>query len=102
VITIAGANGDLVIHETLKVFRVRIVKMEAEQDASLTPLLYVKLVPGSFGDALEMICTPPNWALPPTLDLTPIQIPIVLQPGTAVGGDLPCVLTKYLNFASTI
>ncbi|MDQ2945004.1 MAG: hypothetical protein M3Y27_03535 [Acidobacteriota bacterium] len=102
VITLASASSALVTRETLRTFRVRIVNMEAEQNASLTVRLYVKLAPGSFGNAIEMICTPLDWALSPTAPqaLNPIQMPIVLQPGMARGGDLPYVLARYLNFAS--
>jgi hypothetical protein len=63
VTNIRGASSPLVTPETLKVFMVRIVNMEAEQNASLTIRLYAKIVPGSFGPSLEDICTPPDWAL---------------------------------------
>ena len=100
VVTVRGANSGTATPETLKVFMARIVNMEGEQNASLTVRLYVELVPGSFGDAQEMICTPPDWELSPTSNLNPIQMPIGLAPGTAVGGDLPYVMTSYFDFAS--
>jgi hypothetical protein len=100
VITIPGASSSLVTNETLQLFMVRIVNMEAEQNASLTVRLYAKLVPSSFGNVPEMVCTPPDWSLSPDLDLNPIQMPLVLEPGNAKGGHLPYVMPSYLKFAS--
>jgi hypothetical protein len=100
VITVPGASSNLVTKETLWLFMVRIVNMEAEQNASLTVRLYAKLVPGSFDDVLEMVCTPPDWSLSPDLGLNPIQMPFVLEPGNTVGGHLPYVMPPFLKFAS--
>ena len=100
VITVPGASMDRVTREALQLFMVRIVNMEAEQNASLTVRFYAKLVPGSFSDAEEMVCPPPDWELSPTLNLKPIPMPYVLEPGNAVGGHLPYVMQSFLEFTS--
>lgn len=100
VINMPGASSDIVTNEMIQLFMVRVVNMEAEQNASLTVRLYAKLAPGSFGYALEMICTPPDWKLSLALDQNQIQMPIGLEPGTAVGGYLPYVMTSYFSFAN--
>jgi hypothetical protein len=99
VITVPGGSGQLVTNETLKRYLVRIVNMEGEQNASLTIRLYAKLVPGSSGPVLDTVCPPPGWNLSLDLSLNQIKMPIVLEPGMAVGGDLFYVMTSFLKFA---
>ncbi len=62
---------------------------------SLTVLLYVKLIPGSWGRAGEFVCPPPDWALPPSLSLNPISMPIALAPGSVLGGYLIYEIPRY-------
>jgi hypothetical protein len=73
---------------SLRVWRVRITNMETEQNASLTFTLFVKLVPGSWERVGESVWGPPDWPLDPALGLSKIDMPIILAPGTTVGGDL--------------
>jgi hypothetical protein len=79
----------------LRSFHARLVNTEAGQNASLTVLLYVKLIPGSWGRAGEAACPPPDWALAPSLSLSPIDMPIALLPGEAVGGHLVFEIPGY-------
>lgn len=95
-----GASSALITPATLYIFKVRIVNLEAEQNANLTVRIYVKLVPGSFDVIGETIWLPPDWSLSPTLNLTPLQMPIVLQPGTAISGDLVYEMTSHYQYAS--
>lgn len=101
VVTNPGASSSLVIQETLQLFRVRIINVEAEQNASLTIRLYAKLKPGSFDDIPDTICTPPDWFLSPDLGLNPIEMPVVLEPGKAKGGHLVYVIAPYFEYASS-
>jgi hypothetical protein len=98
-IHVHGAASPLVRPATLQVFRVRIVNVEAEQNANLTIRLYAKLVPGSAADLLETVCAPPDWELSSTLNLDPIRMPIVLQPGSATGGDLVYEMMSFYQYA---
>jgi hypothetical protein len=79
----------------LRTFHARLVNSEADQAASLTVLLYVKLIPGSWGRAGEAACPPPDWALPPSLSLSQIGMPIALPPGDAIGGHLVYEIPRY-------
>ena len=72
---------------SLRVWRVRITNMETEQNASLTFTLFVKLVPGSLERVGESVWGPPDWPLDPALGLSKIDMPIILAPGTTVGGE---------------
>lgn len=81
VIAVTGASIKPVVRETLKRYMVRIVNTEGEQNASLTIRLYAKLLPDySIGPVLDAILTPPDWNLSPDVALSPIQMPIVLEP----------------------
>ena len=93
--------GEVVLTDTgldvpahLRSFNVRWAN-ETQQEAVLTVLLYVKLVPGSWGRVAEAICPPPGWALPPSLNLTPISQPFALAPGAAVTGQLVFEIPRY-------
>jgi hypothetical protein len=79
----------------LRSFNVRLTNTEAEQKANLTVLLYVTLVPGSWGRVGEAICPPPDWALPSSLNLSPISMPFTLSPGETVSGQLVYEIPEY-------
>jgi hypothetical protein len=81
-------GNPLILNKRLRSWRVRITNLEAEQNASLTITLFVKLVPGSRGPVGESVWTPPDWPLDPAIGLNKIDMPIILAPGTTVGGDL--------------
>ena len=80
-------NG-MQVSASLRWYRVRITNLENEQNASLTIRPFLKLEPGSAGRIGESICTDIDWPLDPNFGLTIIQMPILLAPGTATGGDL--------------
>jgi hypothetical protein len=69
--------------------------METAQNARLTVLLYVKLIPGSWGRVGEATCPPPDWTLPASLSLSPLSTPFALSPGNAVSGQLVYEIPAY-------
>jgi len=79
----------------LRSFHARFVNTEAGRSASLTVLLYVRLIPGSWGRAGEAACPPPDWGLSPSLSLSPIDMPFALPPGDAVSGHLVYEIPRY-------
>jgi hypothetical protein len=89
----AGTGMD--VPARLRSFHARFVNSEAEQHASLTVLLYVKLIPGSWGRAGEAACPPPDWTLSPSLSLSPIAMPFALPPGEAMAGHLVYEIPGY-------
>jgi hypothetical protein len=89
------AGTGLVVPAHLRSFNVRITNTEAERDANLTVLLYVKLIPGSWGRAGECVCPPPQWTLPASLNLSPVSMPFRLAPGSAISGHLIYEIPKY-------
>lgn len=89
-----GGSG-LAIPAHLRSFNVRFTNTGTEQPARLTVLLYVKLVPGSWGRVGEAVCPPPDWTLPPALSLNPISMPFDLPPGAAVAGHLVYEIPGY-------
>jgi uncharacterized membrane protein len=89
-----GSSG-LAVPARLRSFNARFVNAGSEQSARLTVLLYIKLVPGSWGRVGEAVCPPPDWALPPSLSLSPISMPFELKPGSAVAGDLVYEIPGY-------
>ena len=95
------ANG-MQVPAHLRGFKVRITNLENEQNASLTITLFLKLVPGSRGSIGEAVATVPHWSLDPNLSLDVIHMPMVLSPGTTIGGDLVYEIAMYasLNLAS--
>jgi hypothetical protein len=89
----AGTGID--VPARLRSFHARFVNSEAEQHASLTVLLYVKLIPGSWGRLGEAVCPQPDWPLPPSLGLSPISMPFALPPGEAIDGHLVYEMPGY-------
>jgi hypothetical protein len=76
----------------------RITNLESEQNASLTIDLFLKLTPNSQGGIGEARGTVPDWPLDPNLSLNMIQMPIVLIPGTTIGGDLVYEISMITAF----
>jgi len=89
------AGSGLAAPTRLRSFNARFTNRETERGVSLTVLLYVKLIPGSWGRAGEFVCPPPDWALPPSLSLNPISMPIALAPGSVLGGYLIYEIPRY-------
>lgn len=89
----SGAGMD--VPARLRSFHARFTNSGAQQQASLTVLLYVKLIPGSWGRAGEAACPRPDWTLPPSLGLSPISMPFALPPGEAVDGHLVYEIPRY-------
>jgi hypothetical protein len=89
------ADTGLAVPVRLRSFNARFVSMETAQAARLSVLLYVKLIPGSWGRAGEATCPPPDWALPASLNLSPIGMPFALPPGNAVSGPLVYEIPTY-------
>lgn len=89
----AGSGLDVPAH--LRSFNTRFTSQDTTRQASLTVLLYVRLVPGSWGRTGEAACPPPSWPLPPPLGLSPLVMPISLAPGAAVSGQLVYEIPRY-------
>jgi hypothetical protein len=89
------SESGLAVAATLRSFNARFTNASAGQDARLTVLLYLKLVPGSWGRAGEALCPPPDWALPPSLGLTPVSMPFDLPPRSSVSGHLVYEIPGY-------
>ena len=89
-----GGSG-LAVPAHLRSFNARFRNTGSEQGASLTVLLYVRLIPGSWGRVGEAVCPPPDWALPPSLSLNPIVMPFELPPGSTVAGHLVYEMPGY-------
>jgi len=89
------AGSGLAVQAHLRSFNARLANTGRERAASLTVLLYVKLVPGSWGRVGEAVCPPPDWALPPSLSLNPIGMPVELPPGATVAGHLVYEIPAY-------
>jgi hypothetical protein len=89
------SESGLAVPARLRSFHVRFRNAGASQDASLTVLLYLRLVPGSWGRVGEAVCPPPDWPLPPSLGLSPIGMPFELPPGATVAGHLVYEVPGY-------
>ena len=89
------SESGLAVPARLRSFDVRFRNAGTSQGASLTVLLYLRLVPGSWGRVGEAVCPPPDWALPPSLGLSPISMPIELPPGGAAAGHLVYEVPGY-------
>jgi hypothetical protein len=89
-----GGSG-LAVAAHLRSFNARLANTGSDQAASLTVLLYVKLIPGSWGRVGEAVCPPPDWALPPSLSMSPISMPFELPPGGVVAGHLVYEIPGY-------
>lgn len=80
-----GTESPFVLGE----YRVRITNMEREQNACLTIRIFLKLEPGSYGPMGEAEGIPLERPLESSIfSVNIIQMPIVVIPGTTVGGDL--------------
>ena len=89
------AGTGLAVPVRLRSFNARFINMETAQNARLTVLLYVNLIPGSWGRVGEATCPPPGWTLPAALSLSPISMPFALSPGNAVSGQLVYEIPSY-------
>jgi len=89
------SESGLAVPARLRSFPARFRNAEASQGASLTVLLYLRLVPGSWGRVGEAVCPPPDWALPPSLGLAPIGMPVELPPGSTAAGHLVYEVPGY-------
>jgi hypothetical protein len=89
------AGTGLVVPVRLRTFHARFANPVASKTASLTVLLYVRLIPGSWGRAAEAVCPPLDWSPPPALNLSPLSMPFTLSPGGTVDGDLVYEVPAY-------
>lgn len=89
----AGTGIDVPVR--LRSFHTRVSNTEAARDANVSVLLYVKLIPGSWGRVGEAACPPPDWTLPPSLSLSPISMPFMLPPGETIDGHLVYEIPRY-------
>lgn len=89
------ADSGLAVNAQLRSFTVTMRNTEAAQRASVSVLLYVKLVPGSWGRVGEAVCPAPDWALPPSLGLHPMTLPADLPPGGQASGQLVYEVPGY-------
>jgi hypothetical protein len=88
-----GTGLDVPAH--LRSFNARFTSSEKSRPISLTAVLYVRLIPGSWGRAGEALCPPPGWVLPPSLGLNPLSMPVALAPGATVTGQLVYEVPRY-------
>jgi hypothetical protein len=89
------ADTGLAVPVRLRSLNAAFISMEATQDARLTALLYITLIPGSWGRVAEATCPPPDWALPPSLGLKTISMPFTLPPGNTVSVQLVYEVPNY-------
>ena len=89
------SESGLAVTARLRSYHVRFKNAGSGRTASLTVLLYVKLDPGSWGRVGEAVCPVPDWPLPPSLGLAPIDMPFELPPGGAVAGHLVYEIPGY-------
>jgi hypothetical protein len=89
------AGTGLVVPVRLRTFHARFANAATSPSASLTVLLYVRLVPGSWGRAAEAVCPPLDWTAPAALNLSPLSMPFAVAPGATVDGDLVYEVPAY-------
>jgi hypothetical protein len=89
------SDSGLAVAARLRSYNARLTNKETSQAANLTVLLYLKLIPGSWGRAGEALCPPPDWPMPPSLGLTPISMPFELAPGSTISGHLVYEIPAY-------
>jgi hypothetical protein len=89
------SGSGLPVSVTLRSLHARFTNPATGQPARLEALLYLRLVPGSWGRVGEAICPPPDWPLPESLGLTPISMPFDLPPGGSVSGHLVYEIPGY-------
>jgi hypothetical protein len=89
------SDSGLAVPVTLRSLQARFTNPATGQPAQLEVLLYLRLVPGSWGRVGEALCPPPDWPLPEALGLTPIGMPFGLAPGSTVSGNLVYEIPGY-------
>jgi hypothetical protein len=89
------ADSGLAVAARLRSYTVTLRNAEIAQPANLTVLLYVKLVPGSWGRVGEAVCPVPDWGLPPSLNLHPMAMPIQLPASGTASGQLVYEIPGY-------
>jgi hypothetical protein len=89
------SESGLAVTVRLRSYHVRFKNAGSGQPASLTVQLYVRLDPGSWGRVGEALCPVPDWALPPSLGLSPIEMPFELPPGDVLAGHLVFEIPGY-------
>jgi hypothetical protein len=89
------SDSGLAVPVALRSLQARITNPATGQPARLEVLLYLRLVPGSWGRAGEALCPPPDWPLPESLGLAPISMPFELAPGSTVSGNLVYEIPGY-------
>lgn len=88
------SGSGLAVPARVRSISARITNLETERNANLTVLLYVKLIPGSWGRVGEATCPPVAWDLS-SLSLSPISMPVALTPGGTVSGHLVYEMPGY-------
>ena len=89
------SSSGLDVHARLRSYNVRVSNQEESAEARLTIVMYVKLIAGSWGRAGEAVCPQPSWALPQSLGLQPLAMPVVVPPGDYVAGQLVYEIPGY-------
>jgi hypothetical protein len=79
----------------LRSFNVRFKNAEHDRSANIEATMYVKLIAGSWGRAAEAVCPPPSWALPSSLGLNPIPMPLLVEPDREASGQLVFEIPRY-------
>jgi hypothetical protein len=89
------SSSGLDVPAQLRSFHIGCTNAEPERSAKLSATMYAKLIEGSWGRAGEAVCPPPNWAMPPSLGLSPMNMPIDIGPGQQVAGQLVFEVPRY-------
>jgi hypothetical protein len=89
------SDSGLAVPITLRSLHARFTNPATGEAARLEVVLYLRLVPGSWGRVGEAVCPPPDWPLPESLGLTPIGMPFDLPPGSTVSGHLVYEIPGY-------
>jgi hypothetical protein len=89
------SSSGLDVPAHLRTLHVRFTSAEPERTANLAVAMYVKLIAGSWGQVGEIVCPVPSWTLPPSLGLSPLNMPFDLAPGQEVSGQLVYEVPGY-------
>jgi hypothetical protein len=89
------SDSGLAVPARLRSITALLRSRETERVARIDALLYVRLVPGSWGRVGEAVCPAPDWPLPPSLGLNPVRMPVDLAPGAEVSGQLVYEIPGY-------